>query len=130
MARSSRSFALATQASIDEASAEYPPIEYEFTDPDATPVPPKKTVPPRVCVAHHPGEGRMFSMAASVGMSEAQLLNPAGELVKFLSATFKENGDFAFIWDQVGKSRLDIREDIMALVADLMEEWSGVPTKQ
>lgn len=132
MARSSRSFALATQASIDETNAEYEPIEFEFTDPDAVPDPASKskTVKPRICTAHYPGDGVMFSMAASIGMSNAQLLNPAGSLVKFLSETFHENGDFKFIWDQVERSRLDVRGDIMAIVAELMGEWSGVPTKQ
>lgn len=130
MARSSRSFALATQASVDEANAAYEPVEFEFTDPDAVPEKGRKTVPPRICTAYYPGDGVMFSMAASVGMTNSQLLNPAGSLVKFLSTVFHENDDFRFIWEQVEKSRLDVREDIMALVAELMESWSGVPTQQ
>lgn len=135
MARASRSFTLATQASIDEESSGYEPLEYTFTDPDAKPEKGRKTVDPRICTAHHPGEGMMFAMAASVGMSDAKLLNPAGALVKFLRAAFSAE-DFGFIWKQVELSRLKVRDpdpdttDVMDLVADMMETWSGVPSQQ
>ncbi len=129
MARSSRSFVLATKASVDEKNAEYEDVEFEFTDPDAVPEKGRKTVPPRVCTARYPGDGAMFAMASSVGMSGAGLVNPAGALRRFLVHTFSP-ADFRFIWKEVEASRLDAREDLMAMVAELMEAWAAVPTKQ
>lgn len=129
MARSSRSFKLATQASVEEAKAAYEEIEFEFIDPDAPLEKGRKTPTPRICVARYPGEGEMFAMAASVGLSDDQLRNPAGSLFSFLRATF-DKSDYAFIYQQVKLSRLDPREDLMEMIFELMTTWSGVPTKQ
>lgn len=129
MARSSRSFVLATKASVEEKNAEYEDIEFEFTDPDAVPEKGRKTVAPRVCTAHYPGEGAMFAMASSVGMSDAELVNPAGALRHFLAKIFNRE-DFRFIWREVEESRLDARDDLMALVGECMESWSAVPSQQ
>lgn len=129
MARSSRSFVLATKASVEEKNAEYEDIEFEFSDPDAVPEKGRKTVPPRICTARYPGDGAMFAMASSVGMSDAELVNPAGALRHFLSKTF-DRDDFRFIWHEVEASRLDPREDLMSLVGECMASWSAVPSQQ
>lgn len=134
MAKSSRTFLLASKAQVDAEKAEYEPIEYDFEDPDAVVDPElseKKQQAARVrtCVARYPGEGAMITMAASVGMSDIELSNPAGALFVFLGQVF-DTADYKFLRDQVKKSRLDLRAQLMPMVGDMMEEWSGVPTKQ
>lgn len=135
MVKSSRTFRLASKVEVDAEKAEYEAIEYEFEDPDAEPVPSKKgdgevkAAKPRICTARYPGEGAMITMAASVGMSDIELSNPAGALFVFLGQVF-DKADYKFLRDQVKESRLDLRQQVMPMVGDMMEEWSGVPTKQ
>lgn len=129
MARSSRSFKLAAQSTVDEEKASHEDIEYEFMDPDAVPEGSRKTVDPKVLVAHYPGEGQMFVMSASIGMSDDQMRNPAGALFSFLRASFSPQ-DYQWLFQQVKLSRLDPREDLMDMVGDMIVTWTGVPTRQ
>jgi hypothetical protein len=129
MAKSSRSFTLATQAAVDEEKSQYEPIDYVFTDPDAKPEKGKRAPVTRTCTAHYPGEGAMVVMAASVGMSDTELMNPAGSLFSFLAQAFSPE-DYKFIRKQVSLSRLDLRGDVLEMVGDMAETWSGVPTGQ
>jgi hypothetical protein len=130
MVRSSRTFKLATQASVDEKNAEYEDIEYTFEDPDAEKPKGQKAPVTKILTAKFPGDGAMIIMAASVGMDDAALANPAGALFSFLRQAFPEPGDFKFLKEQIAASRLDLRDDVMDMVGDMMETWSGVPTRQ
>jgi hypothetical protein len=129
MARSSRSFTLATKEAVEEARSQYEEVEFELIDPDEPLPKGRKTPVPRIVTARFPGEGAMMIMAASVGMSDAELANPAGALFGFLRAIFSED-DYKFVHKQIRLSRLDIREQVLGMVAELMEAWSGVPTQQ
>lgn len=130
MARSSRSFTLATQAAVAEEKATHDDLDYEFIDPDAEPPKGQKGPVKRVLIAHYPGEGAMFLMASSVGMSDAELHNPAGALFTFLQQVFSDDGDYRWLRKQVALNRLDPREQLMEMIGDMMSEWSGVPTRQ
>lgn len=136
MVKASRTFSLAARADVEAAKAEYDEIEYTFNDPDAEPIAPEpgsraKPQPPkpRVVTARYPGEGAMVTMAASIGMSDIELSNPAGALFVFLGQVF-DKADYKFLRDQVRLSRIDLRGQVMSMVMDMMEEWSGVPTQQ
>jgi hypothetical protein len=129
MVRSSRTFKLATQASVDEKKSEYEDLEYDFEDPDAEKPKGQKTPVVRTLTAHFPGEGAMIVMAASIGMTDDELANPAGALFSFLRSVF-DKSDFGYLRSQIALSRLDLREDVMGMVGDMMEAWSGVPTQQ
>jgi hypothetical protein len=127
MTNAARSFTLATREEVEEQNAEYPTIEYAFIDPDQ-PTPKGKQPEPRVCVAHYPGRGIMFNMAAAVGQTDAELQNPAGAVYEFLHAAF-EKRDYDFLKSQIAQSRLTIRDQIMPMIQDMMGEWSTFPTK-
>lgn len=128
MTNAARSFTLATREEVEEANAEYPTIDYAFIDPDQ-PAPKGKQPDPRICVAHYPGRGIMFNMAAAVGQTDAQLQNPAGAVYEFLHAAFDPK-DYAFLKAQIAASRLTIREQIMPMIQDMMGEWGTFPTPQ
>jgi hypothetical protein len=127
MARSSRSFTLATKASVEEKNAEYEPLEIPFIDPDA-PLVKNKKPDPRYVVAHFPGEGHLFAIASAMGSQEIDA-NPAGALRKFLKAALSVE-DFRFVWHEIEETRLDVEDDIIPMVAEMLELWSGVPSRQ
>lgn len=130
MTTAARSFTLASAEQIEEANAEYPTIDYAFIDPDE-PLPPgkkEKDREPRICVAHYPGKGIMFNMAAAIGQTDAELQNPAGAVYEFLHAAF-DRSDYIFLKRQIALSRLSVRDHIMEMIHDMMGEWSGFPTK-
>jgi hypothetical protein len=131
MPRSSRSFALATKASVDEHLAEYPPLEIPFTDLDAEPVKTgnKKGQPKeRIVVANFPGDGLMFSMASSMSSDDRES-NPASGVKKFLRGALSHQ-DFLFVWGEVEKNRLSIEDDVMGMIAEMMELWTGFSSQQ
>jgi hypothetical protein len=131
MTNAARSFTLATREEVQEQNAEYPTIDYAFIDPDE-PLPKGKTEKdrePRVCVAHYPGRGIMFNMAAAIGQTDAELQNPAGAVYEFLHAAFNRD-DYIFLKKQITADRLTIRGEVMPMIQDMMGEWSGFPTKQ
>ena len=131
MARSSRSFQLATKSSVEEKLGEYPTLEIPFTDLDAPlqETGAKKGKPvERIVEAHFPGDGLMFSMASSMSSDDRES-NPASGVKKFLRGALS-HADFLFVWGEVEQNRLTIEEDVMGMIAEMMELWSGFSSQQ
>ena len=133
MARSTRSFSLATKASVEESLAAYPSLEIPFTDLDAPleePAEGKKKGKPkeRIVVANFPGDGLMFSMASSMSSDDPES-NPASGVKKFLRGAL-DHKDFLFVWGEVEKGRLSVEDDIMGMISEMMELWSGFSSQQ
>lgn len=111
-----RSFQMAATEAIEQRAEEYEPLEYEFVDI----IDGKKTT--RSVVATYPGDGAMALLQGRAAD------NPTGELFSFLSRVLKHS-DFRFIEQGFAKDKIAL-EHIMAMVQDMVEEWTSFPTQQ
>lgn len=126
---SARSFTLAAKAEVEENA--YPPIQYEFIDPEI-PEPKEEGDPSnvRLVTAHYPGDGRLMMLLATAGSAasaSASEMEVAGEMFEVLQHSF-DTPDYRFIRSLVASGRLPI-DLVGEMIRDMMERWTTFPTK-
>ena len=125
-----RSFQLATKAKA-KPKGEYEPRPYVFisaTETEIVVVDDQEVERPaeRTVTANYPGDGTISLFLAAMG-ADAEEVDILATLFSFLENAFNQS-DYRFLRKMIRSEELEY-EQLMELIADMMEGWMAFPTQ-
>lgn len=125
-----KSFKMAAKATPEQRDREYEPRDYRFVSATEFNPPKEEGKKPKpvetVVTAHYPGDGVMTLMIASMG-ADSEEADAVASVFAILEASFNAK-DYRFLRQRLKDEEISV-DQLMDVIADMMEAWLGFPTQ-